>query len=350
VRVLAREDAVTPGALQLLAPAWLWLLPALALAALAWRRRANGDEDGGLAAATPGARLRVRHPLAYLLPGARLAAKRSRARALVAWTVLACLVLALSQPIRIGEQLPEPPSERDIVFIVDTSVSMILRDYVFDGERIDRMTLLKGLLDGFARRLEGDRIGVIVFADAPYTMVPLTPDIGLVRRMLTRITTGIAGRSGAVGDAVALAVREAQRSAGRRPILVLFTDAALPTSRIEPEEAAGLAARAGVALYTVAIGAASREAEERRAMGLIYHPANVALLKAMAERTGARSYQAGDTDALQHAIDDIGRRETTARTLPPRYYREPLYHWPLLFGLALLTLYQCARLLRGQSR
>jgi Ca-activated chloride channel family protein len=341
---------VTPGALQLLAPAWLWLLPALALAALVWRRSAGGDDDSGLAAAAPGARLRVRHPLVHLLLPERPASRRTVGRALIAWTVLACLVLALAQPVRIGEQLPEPPSERDVVFIVDTSVSMILRDYVLDGERIDRMTLLKGLLDGFARSLEGDRIGVIVFADTPYTMVPLTPDIDLVRRMLARITTGIAGRSGAVGDAVALAVREAQKSSGQRPVLVLFTDAALPTSRIAPEDAAGLAARSGIALYTVAIGAASREAEERRTMGLIYHPANVALLRAMAERTGARSYQAGDADALQSAIDDIGRRETSTRTLPPRYYREPLYHWPLLFGLALLTLYQCARLLRGLGR
>jgi Ca-activated chloride channel family protein len=338
---------MTPGSLQLLAPGWLWLLPALVAAALAWRRVAGSEDRSGLAAATPGARLRVRHPLARLLPQTGRSAGRGNLRTLVMWTALCCLVLALSQPVRIGEQVPEaPPRQRDIVFIVDASVSMILRDYVFDGKRIDRMTLLKGLLDAFAQGLEGYRVGVIVFADKPYTMVPLTADISLVRRMLGRLTTGIAGRSGAVGDAVALAVREAQKTSGRRPILILFTDAALPTSRIEPEQAAGLAAQAGIALYTVAIGAASRKAEEKRTVGLIYHPANVALLKAMAERTGARSYQAGDADALRHAISDIGRRETSVRKPPPRYYREPLYQWALLIGLGLLTVYQCARLLR----
>ena len=64
-------------------------------------------------------------------------------------SVVASIAISLTEPVRIGERLPDPPQERDIVFIVDTSISMILRDYVLDGKRIDRMTLLKGVLDRF---------------------------------------------------------------------------------------------------------------------------------------------------------------------------------------------------------
>ena len=60
-------------------------------------------------------------------------------------------------PVRIGARLPDPPDDRDIVFIVDVSVSMVLRDYELDGQRIDRMNLLKALLDRFTQGLDNLR-------------------------------------------------------------------------------------------------------------------------------------------------------------------------------------------------
>ncbi len=329
---------MTPGALIWEAPHWLWLLPALAAVAWLWRRLGGPAEPAPLASGAAGPR-RYLHPLAHLLPRDGEGPGASRWRGLTTWGALTLLVIALAQPVRIGEQLPEPPSRRDIVFIVDTSVGMLLRDYTLDGERISRMALLKQVLDELVQGLEGDRIGVVAFGERAHTLVPLSSDPQLVRQMIARLEVGLAGRTGAIGSAVALAVREAQLvEGGERRILVLVSDGEHPTGAIAPLAAAQLAADAGLALYTVGIGATSYAAAEQRDAGLIYHPADLALLRAMAERTGAKAYHADGSGALTRAIEEITARPTGVDDRPPRHRRLPLYRWPLLAALALLTL------------
>jgi Ca-activated chloride channel family protein len=341
---------VTPANYQLVQPQWLWLFPALLAVALGWSRHARHNTYPDFPAAFSDPGKPFRHPLIDLASPVSGGARHSVWTALSNWIALACLILALAQPVRVGEKLPDPPKARDIVFIVDTSVSMTLRDYVLGGERIDRMRLLKVLLDQLIRELPNDRIGVIVFADTAHTLVPLSPDHNLVRGMLSRVTTGIAGRSNAVGDAIALAVKEAGEISNRRRILILFSDAALPTGVITPEDAAELAADAALPLYTVAVGATSYAAQEQRFAGLIYHPANVELLEALAERTGANNYRMGDADALRDAVRDISHRERDTTAAQTRFHREALYHWPLIAALALLFLVRVRSVVGRRTR
>lgn len=328
-------------------PQWLWLLPlllALHLASRAYRRDEGNDRlEQGLTTD----RTRVRHPLQKLfktLPSAGKA--RPYLHQLLLWPVLACLVLALAQPQRIGEKRPDPPRQRDIVFIVDTSVSMTLRDYQIDGERIDRMSVIRAMLDNFIEQLKGDRVSLIAFADSAHVLVPLTSDQALLRHMLPKLRPGIAGRTNAIGEAIALAVKQAAHNRQGKRVLVLVSDAALPTGSITPQQAAALARREQLPLYTLAVGAGSYDAEEQRITGLIYHPANLALLKELAAITGAKSYQAGDQAALQAAINEIEQIEKNTRPQPARYFHEDLYHWPLLLSLLLLSVYQLGILLR----
>ncbi len=332
---------MTPGSLELAQPGWLWLYPLLILLALLWRRHAPGQaRHNSLARPSGDSPLAVWHPMQPLLTVSPVEphAGWQWLKTAVLWLALASLVVALAQPVRIGKQRPDPPSERDIVFIVDTGVSMILRDYLLDGQRVARITLLKGLLDRFVQSLHGERIAVIVFAESAWTFVPLSRDSRLVRRMLSRIETGMAGRFKAMGEAIALAVRDSREAPRRKRLMILFSDANQTTGRITPQAAAELAAEAGIPLYTVAIGAASYAAEEQRKTGLIYHPVDRALLDALARRTGAQSYRATDPAALEKAIADIERREKNLRKTEPRYYRIALYPWPLLAGLLLLIL------------
>lgn len=327
------------GQIELAAPMWLWLWPVLFGAALLWRRIAGPGEPAGLASGnnTPS---HFFHPLAGLSAGGAVALGRlSWWKLLALGGALSCMVLAMAQPVRLGERLPEPPRQRDIVLIVDTSVAMLLRDYELEGRRIKRIDLLKQVLDGLVQQLAGDRIAVVVFGESAHTLVPLTTDHNLVRAMLLRIDTDIAGRYSAVGDAVAMAVREAGRApTGERRILMLFTDAQLSAGQIAPLAAAELAAEAQLPLYTVAIGAASRQAEESSVSGLVYHPANLELLQRLAQRTGAGSYHADSTTALEQAVSDITARAAQQRRGEPEFVRLPLYQWPLLMAVVLLLL------------
>jgi hypothetical protein len=119
-----------------------------------------------------------------------------------------------------------------------------------------------------------------------------------------------------------------------------MTAGGYPTGKIDDFAAATLAAEAGMPLYVVAVGAGSYSAEEERASGLIYEPADLERLEMLAGITGAAAFRAGDNEALQKTMQEIAERETNKRDLPPRHVIQPLYQWPLLAGLLLLVFAQ----------
>jgi len=334
-------EQLLSGTIQLTHPEWLWLIPILLIVTLLLRKFAPHDPRAGAITDNSNHTNVFVYPLMSLLPGIHASHNHSKMYSLMYLVTFFCLIVAMAEPVRIGEKRPDPPPERDIVFIVDTSVSMSLRDYMFNGQRIDRMSMLKGVLDRFIQKLEGDRLSIIVFGDAAYTLVPLTRDQSLLRRMIARIQTTMAGRFNNAGEAISLAVKQTQHGimsnkTKRHRVLVLLTDADGSTGSIKPQVAAELALQANIPLYSIAIGAISDAAEENRLTGLIYEPVNYSLLAVMSKRTGAKMYQAGNTNGLQQAIDDINQHETNQRELVPRYYRQPLYFLPLLCALGLL--------------
>lgn len=322
-------------------PLWLWLIPAVFLLRQTLRRHTDNIEYNGIEQGPGTASRYVHHPLSSLL--ATLSTQLTRKTGfynILFWLAITAFCLALSGPQRIGEKLPDPPKERDIIFIVDTSVSMTLRDYLVDGERIDRMSVIRAMLDSFIQQLKGDRVGVIAFADTAHVLTPLTNDESLLRNLLPKLRTGIAGRTNAIGEAIALAVKQTQLTKARRQLLILVSDAALPTGSISAEQAAVLAAKENLPLYTIAVGAGSYTAEEERVTGLIYHPANLPLMQELARLTGAKTYQAGDHASLRAAVNDIEQLEKVSVQQAPRYYREHLYRWPLVTAILLISFAQ----------
>ena len=336
------------GDIEFLLPGFLCLLPILAVVSLIWQRTSSRRNRSSIEASRflyPSSDLRVRHPLLTTLVSRLPSQDNYRIfDTTITWIVIVLLVLALAEPVRTGTRIPDPPEQRDITFIVDTSVSMLLRDYILDDQRIDRMSFLKSFLDRFVQQLEGDRISVIVFGDSAYTLLPLNEDLSLTRRMMARIKTTMAGRFNALGEAITLGVKESIKRPDRRRILVLFSDADTSTDSISPIAAAELAREAGLPLYTIAIGASTYDAAEEELAGLIYHPANIALLQELAELTGAKSYQAGDVKTLNEAIADIELREKYKIDVVPRYFIIPLFPIPLIAGLLIFSLYQFFRL------
>lgn len=292
------------------------------------------------------------HPLIHTLPIKTYQIKSFFSFKIIYLFIFCLLTIALTQPVKIGKKLPEPPQERDIIFIVDTSVSMILRDYILNGVRIDRMSLLKGVLDKFIVDLKGEKMSIIVFGDQAHTLVPLTSDQYLLRRMLSRVQVTMAGRFNAIGHAIALAVKQAtvnKEKDKRKKILVLLTDADQPTGDINPIIAAQLAKKERLPLYTIAIGASALAAEEKRQGGLLYSPVNLELIDKLSSITGAKSYHAGDSHSLDKAIQAINLHETNKRIVKPLYFLEPLYYWPLILAFIIFTLVQLTRIIKSSN-
>jgi len=340
---LAQMLALNMDNIEFLNHEWLFLLPVLAIVQLLAKTLSTQIKTGGIINGIQGGHARLRHPLSKLVTQHDQQKITSPFKTISYWIVTALLVIALAEPVKTGERLPDPPRQRDIVFIVDTSVSMVLKDYIHNNERIDRMSVIRSILSDFITNLKGDRVSIVAFADSAHVLVPLSNDTDLLHAMLPRLRTGIAGRSSSLGEAISLAVKQANKQARQHQILVLLTDAALPIGSIKPAEAAMLAAESKLPLYTVVIGAESYAAEERRVTGLVYHPADIGLLQRLAETTQARSYLAGDSASLQLAINRIALQDSHLEQHEPRFHQQPLFYWPLCLAVIILSVAQLGR-------
>jgi Ca-activated chloride channel family protein len=256
-----------------------------------------------------------------------------------------CWLTALAAVMR--PQWIEPPLHqdkpaRDLMLLVDLSQSMETRDFVdTSGETVDRLTAVKQVLDGFLAKRQGDRVGVIVFGDAPYVLAPFTADLGLARELVQEMRVGMAGPRTAFGDAIGLAIDAFAKSTAKTKTIIALTDGNDTGSRAPPKEAAAVAHDRGVVIHTVAIGDPTTVGEEKL---------DEDTLKAVAETTGGGYYRAIDGKALEAIyarLDAIETRKIDTVTFRPK--RE-IYWIPLAGAIALSMAAEAMAFLAGWAR
>ena len=344
--------------LHWLTPEWLFLLPLLWLYLL-WQRRSVNNNEPSIATADLNESKIFRHPMAELLAEETTLKLNKKKFDIWAGLIVSALIISIAQPIFRGEKLPDPPPERDIVFLVDTSVSMQLKDYQIDGKAISRMDLLRQLLDKFASRMKGERISVIIFGEQSYKLVPLTNDQNLIRNMLQRITTSLAGRYSDIGSALLLGLQEANKQqnalkdAGhkkRHQTFILFSDADESRGKVNVHAAAELLAEHDIPLFSIAIGSnLLQQQPNSNTAGGLYQPVNIELFENISNTTQGKSYRVENSDTLEKAIADISKLRQNLAIQEPKYIQHPLYFYPLLFGLGLLFLRQLLSLLGNKK-
>jgi Ca-activated chloride channel family protein len=317
-------------------PLWLLLMPLL-LAALWFVARRNAPQD------VPGANAMVLlHPDLSLVPE-----EKNPLSATARWQLwlnaaaLILLLLALAQPQRIGELIPETPEGREIVMLIDTSKTMSIEDFEVDGQRKDRLSVLKAVVKKFVEERQGDRFGVIVFGSTAATMVPPTFDRDLLSGMINQVQVGIAGDNTALGDAIGLALKQLRERQALRPVLILFSDDTDNNAGdMTPSESVELAKRMGVAIYTVQIG---RDIyAEGRVINTQVKSVVEPNLQQIAALTGGQFYRADSGASLQQVVADIGKLEQTV-TRPSSKRRVQEWYAELL--LLAVALFSIARLL-----
>lgn len=326
--------------------AWQWLTPEFALIPwvlllgfFIWRRHNLSLEHFWLSI-----RLRFKHPLIHQLPESKSGQKHYRQQGLIVLWVVAMLSLALAQPVKLGEKLPDLPPERDILLLVDVSISMRLTDYNIEGKEVSRLAVLKQLISEFVSKTNGERLGVVVFAEHPYVLTPLTQDPELIKAQVTRLTTTLAGRVSALGDAILLALKEAEKQPQRKQIMVLFTDANNSIGDATPTAAAELARAANIPIYPIAIGSSALEGENAKT-GLLYQPVNVDMLQSITEQTGGLLFEATNLQTIENALQAISQLQQNEAAPKPYYTQTPLYFWFLLGAILPLIIIQLSQFL-----
>lgn len=259
------------------------------------------------------------------------------------------ILVALAQPYQKGQKLPEPPRYHDIVFLVDASITMSLKDYQIDNKRIARMTIVKNVLSHFIEKLQGSRIGITAFSEHAYTLSPLTADYALLKTQLHRLEPAVlTGRTSNPSKALLYTAKQYQNSK-KKPVLVMLTDIDRPDRQIDPRATASYLSQQGFHLHTIGIGAGSQAAKEDDVTSLIYQPANFQLLEQIASVANGQFFWAKTIASLNLALESIQEAETRIVDIQPEYVKEPLYMWLVISALSWLSFWQIVPLFRSKS-
>ncbi|AZO76445.1 MULTISPECIES: VWA domain-containing protein [unclassified Bosea (in: a-proteobacteria)] len=242
---------------------------------------------------------------------------------------------ALARPQWIEPPLHQDRPTRDLLLLVDLSGSMDTKDFVdASGKTIDRLTAVKQVLDDFLSRRKGDRVGVVVFGDAPFALVPFTTDLELSRAMLRDTVVGMAGPRTAFGDAIGLGIGLFDKSTVKAKTIIALTDGNDTASKVPPAEAAGVAKDRGIVIHAVAVGDPTAAGEDKL---------DEAALKQVASATGGGFFRALDRDQLAgiyQRLDEIETRRIDTVSFRPK---RDIYWVPLAAALALSLLTQALR-------
>jgi Ca-activated chloride channel family protein len=343
--------------LRLEHPLWLLALLAVAVAWLVrWRHLRPREvilfgDTTDLAALPP----TLVERLAPLLGLLRLAA-------------LLLLVLVLCRP-RYGRAEHHRATEGiAIQMALDVSGSMRAEDFQIDGERVNRLEVVKLAFRQFVTGNEeeggdlpgrpDDLIGLIAFGGYADSKVPLTLDHDALLAVadtleIPEVIFDPQGRpvnqeelQTAIGDALALAVERIKDAPVRSRTIILLTDGENTAGIIDPRQAAELASTLGVRVYTIGVGSTGMAPfpVEDRFGGTVLRSQRVSLdedlLRYIAKTTGGVYRNARDTQALQAVYAEIDELERTRLEGLTEVIFEERYAWFLLPALVLLLLHE----------
>jgi Ca-activated chloride channel family protein len=315
---------------RFLQPEWFWLFALLPFVIL-WRGR-----RGPVAA------------VEYSSVGlAREVARSSRSRIgkwlwLLPIVASALMIVALARPQRGHSRTEVTANGIDIVLGLDVSGSMQALDFQIEGQRLNRIAIVKSVVAKFIDERPNDRIGLIAFAGSPYLVSPLTLDHDWLQQNLERVNIGTGDDGTAIGSAIAASVNRLRTTKAKSKVLILLTDGMNNTGKISPLSAAEAAKALGVKIYTIGVGARGKAPipvkDEAGNMHLIMAKVDVdeKTLEQVAALTGGKFYRATDTDSLQQIYEQINRLETTAQTVQKFERYEELYPFALYPSLAIL--------------
>jgi Ca-activated chloride channel family protein len=322
------EDFLTTG----FAIAWPWLL---LLAPVPWLIRKL------LPASTSNDTQSLRVPWFTAVAGDKSGWMRRPWLAMAAALVWLLLVLAAARPQWVGEIESMPVTGRDLLLAVDISGSMDTQDMILNKTAVNRLKMVKKVAGEFIQRRHGDRVGLILFGSRAYLQTPLTFDTQTTATLLDESEIGLAGRETAIGDAIGLAVKRLRDDSAADRVLVLLTDGANTSGEVQPLQAAEFAAREGLTVYTVGVGADEMMVQDFFGSRVVNPSADLDedTLRTIADRTGGRYFRARDVEGLERIyeiLDELEPVESDVEIIRPV---DELFYWPmgLAYGLALLA-------------
>lgn len=260
---------------------------------------------------------------------------------MILWCGAAALIIvALAGPQWGEEEREVSIRTRDLVFALDLSKSMQCPDV--EDNRLNRaLSVIRHSLPG----LDGNRVGIVIFAGAAYPLVPLTTDLEAVASFLDGVDPDMVSEPGSNLQAAAEAAVKLLPKEGEGRVLVLFSDG--ENLQGDPDSAQKTLKDAGVSFIGVLVGTpeggpiptrdstgAVHYKRDRQGQTVVTH-ADPSTLKQMAEALGGKVISAnrGEPEKkLIETVEALRTRESERKRRPRKIDRFPIF----LSGAALL--------------
>jgi Ca-activated chloride channel family protein len=251
---------------------------------------------------------------------------------------LVALSLSLAKPA-VADQVAD---ERAVVVLaMDTSLSMEAADVA-----PSRLAAAQDAARAFVENVpDGVRVGLVAFDNGARLLVPPTDKTAVIERAVDRLSLGEGTAIGeavftsldAITEALQAEEPEAEESTtgaakdGPQPaVVVLLSDGENTVGRSNDEAAAAAAAQ-GRPVYTVAVGTDGGQITLPDGSSQPV-PVNRPALADLADRTGARSFTAYNSDELRQVYEDLGR------TLAEEPVQRDISGWFVAGAMGLLAL------------
>ena len=165
---------------------------------------------------------------------------------------ISSLIIAIANP-QIGSKLEKVQRRGiDMIIAIDISNSMMAEDI-----KPNRLERSKMAISKLVDQLQGDRIGIIVFAGKAYTQLPITTDYSAAKMFLSSVNSNFISTQGtSIADAIEMGRNtfnnDKMRDSERNKAIVIITDG--EDHEEGAIEQAKLAAEEGTLIYTIGMG------------------------------------------------------------------------------------------------
>ena len=264
-------------------------------------------------------------------------------------------VLALAQPQWGEEKKKVSRKGIDLIFLVDTSLSMLAQDV-----KPSRIEKAKFEMKTFLKHLKGDRIGIVSFAGSGFLQSPLTLDYSAFSLFANSIQVGDVPDPGTnLREGIRLAAQSFPKGKGKHKAIVILSDGENMESEIR--DAVEIAKQDNVRIYTIGLGTKNGEPiplmsetgkisgyKKDRSGNVVVSKLNETLLQEAAQTTGGLYFPATpserETDLIYQHIQGLGKKELKEQVVVER--EDHFQSFLLLAFLCLL----CEAILSDRAR
>ncbi len=290
-------------------------------------------------------------PLADGLQQQKLTKKNPLISFIIPWLLWFLLLATIAKPIWYDQPIRIQQQSRDMILSLDLSGSMDEVDMPLNGKTVNRLTLVKSIVKDFVKTREGDRLGLILFADHAYLQTPLTFDVETVSTMVDETQIGLVGNRTAIGESIAMAIKRFVENKNEQRVLILLTDGANTAGKIKPIVAAQQAAKNNIKIYTIGIGA--DEMIKRGFFGNQRVNPSADLdektLTEIARLTNGQYFRARNQEDLQKIYDTINQLQPVDSEFLEFRPEKNLFFWPLSLAILILSMVVISLKLRGED-